>query len=249
MEQRDITVAVGDELNGVGDQPASDASEPRPSKLAPLTQWHIPEAPPRVETAPRRRTLPFDLPSWPVMLLSGGLALIVLVAGAAVILSQPDTGDLVVATPVSEKRVPEKLDLPPPSAHPPVSLPSGVLVDRSSRLNYDLAGWLATAPSVPRVFTFDLLRFDPGSATVPETAGPMLQVLSQILAAYPQARVTITGNGPGSLGIERAVAIHDALLQLATDAGQLSTAAGDSSETAVKLTVKLEMGVGSDLDA
>jgi flagellar motor protein MotB len=241
---------MGDDTENDG-QPVYEQRRLRPKEpLTPLTEWRMPSAPAQPAAPQRPTILPRALHRRTGTLVAVGLGLVVVIAGATLFLSKPDIGDLVAGTPVSEKRLPEKRNVTPPRSYEPVALPSGMTLERdASLLNYDLAAWLATTPASSRTFAFERLHFDAGSAVVSETDKPMLQVLSQILTAYPQARVTIIGNGPGTLAIERANAIRDVLLQLAADAAQLSTAAGDSSENPPKLTVKLEMGVGSDLDA
>jgi hypothetical protein len=229
------------------DIPAFGQRRLRPKEpLTPLTEWRVP-------AEPAQPDLPgFVAPPRTALLVGAGLALVAVVAALIVFFSEPDVGDLVAATPVPErptavKKVPRSTDSF--VVHAPIQLPSGMQIDRSSVLNYDLAQWLATTPTSPRTFPVDVITFEPGSAALDDSFQPMLQVLSQILTAYPQTRITIIGNGPGSLGIERATAIRDALLKLAADPGQLATAAGDSSESAPRITARLEMGVGSDLDA
>ena len=212
--------------------------------LAPLTEWRVP--------ADGRRNAPADEPLrrrfafW----IGIGIVLMVLSVGAAVLFNKPDVADVIAATPVADNKVAKPAR---PSTtftdHAPVELPTGLQIDRSSIFNYDLATWLATNPTTPRTFLSDRIDFDPGSAAIRAEDRESMQVLSQILTAYPQAKVTIVGNGPGSLGQERATAIRDALLALATDAAQLNVRAGDASEGAPRFEVKLEMGVGSDLDA
>jgi outer membrane protein OmpA-like peptidoglycan-associated protein len=208
-------------------------------QAAPLRRGPI--TPRRASGLSRRIVLIIALP---VMLAVGYLAY-------QSFFATPDVGDLLQKVPVAQPaKSAKKRAAPPLASEQPVTLPSGLEIDRgSSQLNYDLAGWLATQPTTPRTFTFERLRFDPGSAQVYDTEKEMLQVLSQILTAYPQAKAVITANGPGQLGFERANAIRTALLQLAADPDQISATAGDSSESAPKLTVKLDLGVGSDLDA
>ncbi len=225
------------------DRPTFEQRPPKPkAPLAPMTEWRTPGA-------DTRSVLPGAVkPPRTGLLVGGALALVAVVAVAATLLSRPDISDLVAATPVVE-RSPDRPRQRGPSSYPPIELPSGLVIDRSVLLNYDLAAWLATEPAAPRTFVFDRLGFDPGSAALREDDRPALQVLLQILTAYPQAKATIIGNGPGSLGSERAAAIRDALLQLAADPDQLAIAAGDGSESAPRLSVKLDLGVASDLDA
>ncbi|CAM3125068.1 hypothetical protein SPAN111604_04995 [Sphingomonas antarctica] len=161
------------------------------------------------------------------------MALLLVIVVAVVIFNEPDVADVIAATPVAEREAPKpKQRSSEFMTYAPVNLPSGLPIDRGSILNYDLATWLATGPTSPRTFMFDRLGFDPSSAAIRDEDRPFLQVLSQILTAYPQARVTITANGPGSLAEERSVSIRDALLALAADPNQLNIRAGDGSEGA-----------------
>lgn len=214
------------------------------TKLTPLTEWRVPSGGRRNAAAgePLQRRFGF----W----IAIGATVLILLVGVVVFLNKPDVADVIAATPVADNKVAKPARASTTfTNHAPIELPTGLLIDRSSILNYDLATWLATNPTSPRTFLSDRIDFDPASAAIRDEDRPSLQVLSQILTAYPQAHVTIIGNGPGSLGQERATAIRDALLALATDATQLDVRAGDASEGAPRLEVTFEMGVGSDLDA
>lgn len=224
--------------------PVADPDKPK-SKLAPLTEWRTPPPaayvpPPETEpVSPRRNDL----------IIGVAIALIAAGAGANWLLSAHGGGDVSGPLPAAEQRKADERRRLLVANYDPVSLPSGVPVDRSSTMNYDLAAWLAPSPQVERVFTFDRIGFARGSAALGDDAGETLQVLSQILNAYPQARARIIGNGPGPLGLARAEAIRAAMLRLGADPAQLAIEAGNASENAPKLAVKLEMGVESDLDA
>lgn len=116
-----------------------------------------------------------------------------------------------------------------------VELPGGQAVDlEPATLNYDLQRFLAGGDAAPRTFTFDKLNFDTGAADVRQEDRPTLDALGKILAAYPNARVRLTGyaDARGSdpanaqLGARRADAVKAALAAAGIAAGRMETASG-----------------------
>ena len=122
-----------------------------------------------------------------------------------------------------------------------VKLPNGRSVDLApNTLNYELQRYLASDQATPRTFTFDKLNFDTGSAAIRSEDEANVDALAQILAAYPKARVTVTGytdaRGTGSsnaqLGAQRAAAVAAALAGKGIDKGRVATATGGEGNPA-----------------
>lgn len=119
-----------------------------------------------------------------------------------------------------------------------VGLPNGQTVQlEPNSLNYSLQRYLASTEAAPRTFQFDKLNFDTGSATIRPVDQPNIDALAQILSAYPNARVQVTGytDARGSdasndqLGAQRAQAVVAALTAKGIDAGRVQTATGGES--------------------
>nr|WP_093666634.1 OmpA family protein [Sphingomonas gellani] len=120
-----------------------------------------------------------------------------------------------------------------------VKLPNGRSVDLApNTLNYELQRYLASNQPTPRTFTFDKLNFDTGSAAIRAEDAGNVDALALILAAYPKARVTVTGytDARGSqplnaqLGAQRAQAVATALTGKGIDKGRIATATGGESD-------------------
>jgi len=125
-----------------------------------------------------------------------------------------------------------------PVAVEKVTLPGGRTLDlQPATLNYDLQQFLASADAAPRTFTFDRLNFDTGSSAIRADDQPTLAALAQILAAYPNARVSLTGyaDARGSdpvndkLGADRAAAVASALTAAGVAKDRLATASGGTT--------------------
>ena len=119
-----------------------------------------------------------------------------------------------------------------------VTLPGGKTVDlQPATLDYDLQQYLASGAAVPRTFTFDKLNFDTASSQIRADDQPTLNALSQILAAYPNAKVRLVGyadargSGPANdkLGSDRAQAVARALTDSGISTSRVTTASGGDS--------------------
>ena len=126
----------------------------------------------------------------------------------------------------------------PPVAVEKVALPGGKTVDLEPKtLNYELQRFLASPDPAPRTFTFDRLNFATDSAELPGDAQATVGALAQILAAYPKARVQLTGYADSTgtephnvdLGAQRAEAVAKALAAQGVAADRMKTATGGSS--------------------
>lgn len=116
-----------------------------------------------------------------------------------------------------------------------IGLPNGQTVQlEPGSLNFTLQQYLASQEAAPRTFQFDKLNFDTGSAAIRPIDQPNIDALAQILSAYPNARVQITGytDARGSegandqLGAQRAQAVVAALTAKGIDASRVQTATG-----------------------
>jgi len=114
-----------------------------------------------------------------------------------------------------------------------VTLPGGInLSIPQGSINYNLAHYLADpAATVPRTFTFDHLNFDTGSAQLTPESEKTVSDLSQVLKAYPNAEVQLTGHtdNTGSpeanqtLSVNRANAVKDILVRDGVAAERITT--------------------------
>ena len=137
-----------------------------------------------------------------------------------------------------EAPAPVAVSSAPPVAVEKVTLPGGKVIDlQPATLNYDLQRFLASSDPAPRTFTFDRLNFDTGSSAIRADDRPTLSALGQILSAYPQAKVSLTGyaDARGSdpvndrLGADRAAAVASALTGDGIAKDRISTASGGKS--------------------
>lgn len=126
----------------------------------------------------------------------------------------------------------------PPLGVTQVTLPNGKTVGLEPKtLNYELQQFLASAGPAPQTFTFEHLNFATNSAELPADAQGTVSALSQILTAYPNAKVQLngyadaTGSDPHNvqLGAERATAVAKALISQGVAADRIKTATGGAS--------------------
>ena len=119
-----------------------------------------------------------------------------------------------------------------------VTLPNGKVVGLEPKtLNYDLQRYLASSAPTPQTFTFENLNFATNSATLPSDAQATVGALSQILAAYPKAKVQLngyadaTGSDPHNtqLGAGRAEAVAKALEAQGLSVDRVKTGTGGAS--------------------
>ncbi len=119
-----------------------------------------------------------------------------------------------------------------------VTLPNGKVIGLEPKtLNYDLQRYLASTAPTPQTFTFENLNFATNSAALPSDGQATVSALSQILAAYPKAKVQLngyadsTGGDPHNtqLGAQRADAVSQALQAQGVAADRIKTATGGAS--------------------
>ena len=119
-----------------------------------------------------------------------------------------------------------------------VTLPNGKVVGLEPKtLNYDLQRYLASTAPTPQTFTFENLNFATDSAALPSEAQATVGALSQILTAYPKAKVQLngyadaTGSDPHNtqLGAQRAQAVAQALQAEGVAADRIKMATGGAS--------------------
>jgi flagellar motor protein MotB len=118
--------------------------------------------------------------------------------------------------------------------HVSLTLPDGtalMLVEGS--FNHDLARFLADpeGAGVPRVFVFDQLTFESGTAALTPDSQPTAEALVVILRAYPTVRARLEGHTDSTgdaaanraLSRDRAEAVKALLVAGGVDAGRLAT--------------------------
>lgn len=103
-----------------------------------------------------------------------------------------------------------------------ITLPGGrSLALAPNSANYNLARFLADQnQTAPQTFNFDHLNFEPGSTQLTADSRDTVTNLSQILTAYPNAQVRLTGNADSSgtpevnqkLSLDRANAVKQMLV-------------------------------------
>ena len=114
-----------------------------------------------------------------------------------------------------------------------LSLPGGVnLSVPPGSINYNLARYLADpSASAPRTFVFDHLNFDTGSAQLTPDSEKTVTDLAEVLKAYPNAAVQLTGHADSTgnpannqtLSSNRADAVKDMLVRNGVGADRIST--------------------------
>jgi outer membrane protein OmpA-like peptidoglycan-associated protein len=120
-----------------------------------------------------------------------------------------------------------------------VTLPGGRTFSAAPQsLNYELQRFLASSEPAPRSFTFDQLNFATNAATIRDEDRATVDALGDILAAYPAARVRITGYADArgaepanaTLGAERAAAVRTALVAKGVAENRIETASGGEND-------------------
>ncbi|PRY25882.1 OmpA family protein [Spirosoma oryzae] len=114
-----------------------------------------------------------------------------------------------------------------------VDLPGGRKVNVAERsFNYALIQYLAAKDGqYPRVFAFDNLTFEPGSARITAESRPNVNDLIQIMQAYPSLRIRVEGNTDNTgtdaqndaLSGERAEAVKEALVAGGIEPSRVAT--------------------------
>jgi OmpA-OmpF porin, OOP family len=114
-----------------------------------------------------------------------------------------------------------------------LALPGGVNLNVApGSINYNLARYLAdpSAPT-PRTFVFDHLNFESGSTQLTGDSEKTVSDLAQVLKAYPNAAVQLTGHADSTgdpaanrtLSMNRANAVRDMLVTDGVGADRIST--------------------------
>ena len=116
-----------------------------------------------------------------------------------------------------------------------VELPGGInLSVPQGSINYNLARFLAdtSATDVPKTFVFDHLNFETGSTQLTPESGATVNDLAQVLKAYPNAQVQLTGHTDNTgtpeanltLSRDRANAVMGMLVNQGVAADRITTA-------------------------
>jgi outer membrane protein OmpA-like peptidoglycan-associated protein len=110
----------------------------------------------------------------------------------------------------------ERGEVSPVGATQALPLPNGRQVTLTpGALEFQVRQYLVGTDATPRRFEFERLNFPTGSAAIPADARPSLETLGQVLAAYPDSRVQVTGHADArgsapanqDLGLDRAKAV------------------------------------------
>lgn len=115
-----------------------------------------------------------------------------------------------------------------------IHLPNGVSLSvPQGSINYQLANFLGStsATGLPRTFVFDNLNFVSGSTQLTPESGKTVNDLSQILRAYPNAQVQLSGHTDNTgdpqsnrvLSLDRANAVRTMLVNDGIAADRVST--------------------------
>jgi OmpA-OmpF porin, OOP family len=114
-----------------------------------------------------------------------------------------------------------------------ISLPGGVTISApAGSINYSVAQFLGdSSQSAPKTFVFDHLNFDTGSAQLTPDSAQTVNNLAQVLKAYPNARVQLSGHTDNSgsaeanqtLSLDRANAVKAMLVNQGVPAERIST--------------------------
>jgi outer membrane protein OmpA-like peptidoglycan-associated protein len=190
-----------------------------------------------VTPVPAKKSRPWWLWLLPLLLLLGLLLLLLRTCDD----DETETDTTTVTSTEQSTRAPVTTTPVPATGATPalpverVTLPGGRTVELApNTFNYQLQQYLASPEPAPRRFTFDNLNFATGSAELPADAQATVSALSQILAAYPNARVRVEGyaDARGSeqsnaqLGARRAEAVAQALIGQGLAAGRVTAATG-----------------------
>lgn len=223
-------------------------------KLAPMTEWRLPTpaaSPPSMSSTPDDTpdtvalAMPWP-PTWPWIAGAAGAA-IVFIIGIVAVVSMTDSRGFTADAPVPQASAPSSRARAP--VDQPIMLPGGLMVDRSSPMNYDLALWLGELPTAPRKFTFDGVAFSPGDTELgPEDRSP-LQGFAIVLGSYPTVRATITVHGPAPLGEARAKAIRNALLAMGLDGDRLAVRTEPGTEAPMTVNITMHSATDNGLDS
>jgi OmpA-OmpF porin, OOP family len=118
------------------------------------------------------------------------------------------------------------------SALATIALPGGVTISvPAGSVNYSLAQFLGdSSQSAPKTFVFDHLNFDTGGAQLTPDSVQTVNNLSQVLKAYPNARVQLSGHTDNSgsaeanqaLSLDRANAVKAMLVNQGVPAERIS---------------------------
>lgn len=113
-----------------------------------------------------------------------------------------------------------------------ITLPGGGTISvPTGSINYNLAQFLDGAQPAPRTFVFDHLNFETGSTQLTPDSTPTVNNLAQVLKAYPNAQIQLSGHTDNSgsadanqaLSLNRANAVRDMLVGQGVSAGRIST--------------------------
>lgn len=150
------------------------------------------------------------------------LLLIALGALALLISLRPRTPRAAPGAPATGRSAPVTVALPGGAT---ISVPAG-------SVNYSLAQFLGDgSQSAPKTFVFDYLTFAPGSAQLTADSTQTVNNMAQILKAYPNARVQLSGHTDNSgsaetnraLSLDRANSVKAILVNQGVQAERIST--------------------------
>lgn len=135
----------------------------------------------------------------------------------------------------------ERGDVSSVGATQALPLPNGRQVTLTpGATEFQVRQYLVGTDAQPRRFEFDRLNFATGSAAVPADARPQIETVAQVLAAYPDARVQVTGHadarGPApanqDLGLDRAKAVAAVLAARGVEPGRIEVGSGGEAAPA-----------------
>jgi OmpA-OmpF porin, OOP family len=114
-----------------------------------------------------------------------------------------------------------------------ITLPGGVTLSvPAGSVNYSVAQFLGdSSQSAPKTFVFDHLNFETGGAQLTPDSAQTVNNLAQVLKAYPNARVQLSGHTDNSgsveanqaLSLDRANAVKAMLVNQGVSAERIST--------------------------
>jgi len=201
------------EANPVVDPPIASTVRPRVEETIPVAR-RVTAEPLRRETGGGLRWLPF------LLLLLAAIALFGWLASRT---RAPRVGNM------ATRGIPAATN-----ALTGIHLPNGVSLSvPQGSINYQLANFLGSpsATGLPRTFVFDNLNFVSGSTQLTPDSGKTVNDLSQILRAYPNAQVQLSGHTDNTgdpqsnrvLSLDRANAVRTMLLSDGIAANRVST--------------------------